>query len=68
MKNRIEVVYGWVESKQSYMWLFKDTGKYSNYHYIYKMYTKPTKKQIRLINRWCLQEFRSWEYSDDLWE
>ena len=66
MKNRIEVVYGWVESKQSYMWLFKDTGKYSNYHYIYKMYTKPTKKQIRLINRWCLCEIAGWAYWDNL--
>ena len=66
MTTRIVMVYEFVESKNCWMYLFKDTGRFKHYSYIYKCYIKPTKKQRRKIMSWCNLEVKGWELWEDL--
>lgn len=65
-RHNIELVYEFVKSKDCYMWLYVDTGYYSKYHYIYKTFSKPTKRELRKRKQWCLETCKSWFYWDNM--
>lgn len=65
-RHNIQVVYEYVESKKSFMYLYRDLGHYNKYQYITKVYVKPTKKQHKALVRQCLLVCKSWYEWDNL--